>query len=905
MNHHIKDPEITFVKGVLYMCLNKQIIDDHLKCYPDTSTIQGRDNRTKRDGDDYHITLIEPSEMKRLKTDPCGSLTEKQILDTIEASNIKRSLDLRMVGLGRASNGSASCTYIVVLSNALQKLRKDFNLSSKDLHVTIGFIESDVHGICKDMKTIYSVNVDNIKQQLDEIIKKDLYDQDYLEKKIDMKKDQISVFHENNRYLLWIFNNDVLLPRIEKILIDVCYRFIDKLKVNTNLHKKVSSILEDAGYLIGVYFMSKYSQTPANLAEIYDVFVERVIKNNLMIRDGLDQDTIENTLKVLNFPVVQNVKWLYDFNCTRTRVYRYYEYQYDKKIFTFVESPRNFSFVTNNLAGSSIPDKQEHIDLFNKVKIDSIITLMEVPLDPSIQKIIKEYGMRYKHFYVDDREPMSTEQMNDIVKIIDSNKRTLVHCRGGVGRTATALVGYLITLGHDRELSVRALDKRKTILSSTQDSFLKEWKNIQMMKQSTQEYIVDPASSNEKTSDDGKKQQRKVAKIKLPTVMMMVGLPASGKSTFTKIIHDQIVNIERISQDEIRTKGACEDLFSKFTKSRETTVLLDRCNPNKEERKYWLSLNTGSDKNVWCIFFDSNVEECRWRIKNRTDHPTVKPHQGERIVENVAGILEEPTLDEGFSHIERICSFKDANQLLLKIGCDISGLVEANHDQIIKFPRTKHMYNLGGASRDDLILSQEDIKSFLNTILYIEEKIDGANMGLSLKNFKIIAQNRSHYVNSGYHPQFKLLDKWIMDHSKVLFEILEDDTKILYGEWVYAKHSINYTALTDYFIAYDLYDIVEQRFYSRPRLEKLLEGTNIKLIPCVKTGIFKNVEQIVELVRSKSMFYDGPIEGVYIRRCTENWLEDRAKIVRNDFICGDKHWAKNILTVNSLQLIPE
>ena len=29
---------------------------------------------------------------------------------------------------------------------------------------------------------------------------------------------------------------------------------------------------------------------------------------------------------------------------------------------------------------------------------------------------------------------------------------------------------------------------------------------------------------------------------------------------------------------------------------------------------------------------------------------------------------------------------------------------------------------------------------------------------------------------------------------------------ILYGEWVYAKHSIHYTALPGYFIAFDIWD---------------------------------------------------------------------------------------------------
>jgi len=209
---------------------------------------------------------------------------------------------------------------------------------------------------------------------------------------------------------------------------------------------------------------------------------------------------------------------------------------------------------------------------------------------------------------------------------------------------------------------------------------------------------------------------------------------------------------------------------------------------------------------------------------------------------------------------------------------------------------------MGSATRDDLLLDKEHVEEFLNTPIHIEEKIDGANMGISIKDFKIIVQNRSHYVTSAYHAQFKLLDNWVTNHMEDLWAILEDDTKILFGEWVYAKHSINYTELPDYFIAFDLYDINEGRFYSRERLENVLKSTNIHLIPTIKSGSFKTIEDIVKLVRSDSVFYNGPIEGVYVRKCNDKWLETRSKIVRNDFICGNEHWAKGKLTKNDLKL---
>jgi atypical dual specificity phosphatase len=325
---------------------------------------------------------------------------------------------------------------------------------------------------------------------------------------------------------------------------------------------------------------------------------------------------------------------------------------------------------------------------------------------------------------------------------------------------------------------------------------------------------------------------------------------------------------------------------------------LDRCNPKKKERKYWIDLANTDD--IWCIHFDVSKEECIWRIKNRKNHETVTAERGPGIVKCQNKMYERPELDEGFKNIIRVQSFKESNVLLLKIGCDLSCLREENYDHIMKFPRTKHLVNLGSATRDDLLVNKDVAKEFLNKMIYLEEKIDGANMGISIKDNKIVVQNRSHYVSSSYHQQFKLLDTWIYKHSSDLWTILKDDSKILFGEWVYAKHSIHYTNLPDYFVAFDIYDKIEKRFYSRYRLEKVLKDTEVSLIPLIKKAEFVNLKQISDLVGTKSQFYDGPIEGIYVRICNDKWLVNRSKIVRHDFLSGNDHWSKGIMTRNTV-----
>lgn len=113
-----------------------------------------------------------------------------------------------------------------------------------------------------------------------------------------------------------------------------------------------------------------------------------------------------------------------------------------------------------------------------------------------------------------------------------------------------------------------------------------------------------------------------------------------------------------------------------------------------------------------------------------------------------------------------------------------------------KFPRTHHLVTVSkNIDRDDLVMDLKDGKPFFTETVIVEEKIDGANLGISIdpETLKNLCQNRSHYVTSQSATQWKGLDQWIQDHPK-LYEVL-DPHYILFGEWLYAKHSVPYDKL--------------------------------------------------------------------------------------------------------------
>lgn len=839
--------EYRLERGSLFLIGIDDIVTEYLSRFYTKDDLSKMINRRRRDGDEYHLTVINMREMKNLHIEYV-----KAMMGQIPAQD----LDLNFIGIGSARSPDTECRYIVCVSEALSELRRrirGLKDPDYDFHVTVDFTNGDLFDVDKSPKTL-------IKYDSRDII-------DYVK--------SMNVSSRPSRCMIeWILDKCT-----DKKILDVAYdMFCHSLRQikgsDISLWRRVIKTLRHNDYLHGLYLDLREEIRGLKITDVVKRFTDAITGRKIIT---VNDKFIKDYLFVLNNPIISNIPWM-DAVGSRDKFFRFYRFDRDMSRFRYTELPRNFSSVTPTVWGSSIPSKREYFEIFEEIGIDTVVTIMEDPLDKSLSE---GTSIKVHHCAVDDQTPPSTEQMLDIVKVMSESSGVLVHCMGGVGRTATVILAYLMLINKISLSEAKQYIKyRKTILSDSQVEFLKDW----YAKCITGKFT---APRVKKRSD-----------IKLPSLVMLVGLPASGKSTFSKVVEDQILNITRVNQDEIRTKGRCDEMVGSLTKRQ--TVLLDRCNLSREERKYWLSLNMGAKP--WCIHFNASPEECKWRIKYRTDHPTVRAHSGGRIIDGMIKKLDVPAMDEGFDKIITVSSFKEANQLLLKIGCDISELTEVNHDNIIKFPRTKHMHNLGSATRDDLLLDKSAIDRFMGREIYVEEKIDGANMGLSIKDYKIVAQNRSHYVNSSYHTQFKLLDKWISDHMSDLWQILEDESKILYGEWVYAQHSIHYTALPDYFIAFDLYDKHEKRFYSRERLENILDGTDIKLVPLMYRGIFNDVSDLVKMVNTPSKFYNGPIEGVYVRRCNERWLEDRTKIVRHDFLSGNEHWSKGIITPNKLAI---
>lgn len=220
----------------------------------------------------------------------------------------------------------------------------------------------------------------------------------------------------------------------------------------------------------------------------------------------------------------------------------------------------------------------------------------------------------------------------------------------------------------------------------------------------------------------------------------------------------------------------------------------------------------------------------------------------------------------------------------------------------LKFPRTPHLFVMPGLNiRDDKILSSEEQNLFYTNQVILEEKTDGANIGISFSsNGELRVQNRGNYIMTGFAPQFDKIWPWLSNRIAELHETL-NERYVLFGEWCYAKHSIHYTKLPDWFLGFDVFDKQEYEFLNIERRNAILKSTNVAAIRMLGRGNFTQDELIELLKKQPSAYWNGKMEGLYLRLEDEHYLKYRAKVVQTDFIQSiTNHWSKEKFVTNQL-----
>ncbi|MCA8986228.1 MAG: RNA ligase family protein [Planctomycetaceae bacterium] len=235
-----------------------------------------------------------------------------------------------------------------------------------------------------------------------------------------------------------------------------------------------------------------------------------------------------------------------------------------------------------------------------------------------------------------------------------------------------------------------------------------------------------------------------------------------------------------------------------------------------------------------------------------------------------------------------------------------------SHGDFTKYPRTPHLFGSKGTD-DDKHLGEAESKAFIaEESLIVEEKIDGTNVGVHFSDSgEMVLQCRGHLITEGMHPQYDLFKQWAAVKRLVLEQKLENRF-ILFGEWVYARHSIHYRKLTHYFFEFDIYDKEREAFLDLERRLSILAETGIETVPVVHMGTVDR-DDLVDLIGPSEFdsHFENPItkrsdnlmEGLYLRTEANGAVSGQAKFVRPEFVEKIKqstHWQHQPMVPNLL-----
>lgn len=157
--------------------------------------------------------------------------------------------------------------------------------------------------------------------------------------------------------------------------------------------------------------------------------------------------------------------------------------------------------------------------------------------------------------------------------------------------------------------------------------------------------------------------------------------------------------------------------------------------------------------------------------------------------------------------------------------------------ELFRYPRTPHLEG-SRLQEGDHGHDHVPYRDLRGLRLVVEEKLDGANTGISFSPAgELLLQSRGHYlVGGGRERQFNFIKAWAQAHADWLLQRLED-RYVMYGETMSKKHSVFYDALPHHFFEFDVLDRRTGQFLSTAARRELLAGGPVLSVPVLYDGL--------------------------------------------------------------------
>ena len=218
--------------------------------------------------------------------------------------------------------------------------------------------------------------------------------------------------------------------------------------------------------------------------------------------------------------------------------------------------------------------------------------------------------------------------------------------------------------------------------------------------------------------------------------------------------------------------------------------------------------------------------------------------------------------------------------------------------KIVKYPSTSYLpfsENIIAKKATSNPISKNS--DFVGLPLVISMKMDGSNVILT--NHHVAARN-------GYDARHKSFDFLKSIHAKIRCLIPENIQ--IFGEWLYAKHSIHYKediALKSYLQIFGVYDVQKRLFLGWQDVEQYSKIIGYPTVPVIDIKEFNDKYMFINTITriAKEEISKGN-EGVVIRSIYpfhhNQFATYLSKYVRPNHVQTNKHWQNQRIVKNEL-----